>query len=108
RRVRVVPRRDKIAIVSTNRVEGAVAAYACFGLGVAFVPMYEAQLPKDWEFIVRDCDAKALVVATAGIADKTCESSPTPRQTRLVSSSRRSRRSSTSSRWTRRRRPRTR
>ena len=41
-----------------NRVEWAVAAYACFGLGAAFVPMYEAQLAKEWEFIVSDCEAK--------------------------------------------------
>jgi long-chain acyl-CoA synthetase len=33
--------------------------------------MYEAQLPKDWEFIVKDCEAKALVVATDAIAEKT-------------------------------------
>lgn len=64
---------DRIAIIANNRVEWAVAAYACFGLGVAFVPMYEAQLPKDWEFIVRDSEAKALIVATPAILDKTKE-----------------------------------
>jgi long-chain acyl-CoA synthetase len=63
-------RGDRVAIVSNNRAEWAIAAYACFGLGVAFVPMYEAQLPKDWEFIVKDCEAKALVVATDAIAEK--------------------------------------
>lgn len=62
---------DRVAIIANNRVEWAVAAYACFGLGVAFVPMYEAQLPKDWEFIVRDSEAKALIVATPAILDKT-------------------------------------
>ncbi len=64
-------RGDRVAIVSNNRPEWAIAAYACFGLGVAFVPMYEAQLPKDWEFIVKDCDAKALIVATDAICEKT-------------------------------------
>lgn len=62
---------DRVAIIANNRPEWAIAAYACFGLGVAFVPMYEAQLPKDWEFIVRDCEAKALIVATDAIAQKT-------------------------------------
>ncbi|MCW5835652.1 MAG: long-chain fatty acid--CoA ligase, partial [Labilithrix sp.] len=66
-----VERGDRVAIISNNRPEWAVAAYACFGLGVAFVPMYEAQLPKDWEFIVKDCEAKALIVATDAIAEKT-------------------------------------
>ncbi|MBX3185483.1 MAG: long-chain fatty acid--CoA ligase [Labilithrix sp.] len=64
-------RGDRIAIIANNRAEWAVAAYACFGLGVAFVPMYEAQLPKDWEFIVKDCEAKALIVATDAICEKT-------------------------------------
>jgi long-chain acyl-CoA synthetase len=62
---------DKAAIISNNRVEWAVAAYACFGLGVAFVPMYEAQLDKDWEFIINDCGAKALIVANDAILEKT-------------------------------------
>jgi len=61
---------DRVAIIANNRPEWATAAYACFGLGVAFVPMYEAQLAKDWEFIVKDCGAKALVVATDAIAEK--------------------------------------
>ncbi|HEX3769728.1 MAG TPA: long-chain fatty acid--CoA ligase [Polyangiaceae bacterium] len=54
---------DTVAIVSDNRVEWAVAAYACYGLGAAYVPMYEAQHPKEWDFIVRDCEAKVLIVA---------------------------------------------
>lgn len=62
---------DRVAIVSNNRLEWAAAAYACFGLGIAFVPMYEAQLPKDWEFIVQDSEAKALIVATNAICEKT-------------------------------------
>ena len=34
---------DRVAIVAPNRVEWAIAAYATYGLGAAFVPMYEAQ-----------------------------------------------------------------
>jgi len=62
---------DVVAIVSNNRVEWAVAAYAVYGLGAAFVPMYEAQNPKEWEFIAKDCDAKVLIAATTEIAEKT-------------------------------------
>ncbi len=62
---------DRLAIIANNRPEWAIAAYACAGIGVAFVPMYEAQLPKDWEFIVKDCEAKALIVATDAICEKT-------------------------------------
>ncbi len=64
-------RGDKVAIIANNRVEWAVAAYACFGLGAAFVPMYEAMLDKDWEFIVKDCEAKGLIVANDKILEKT-------------------------------------
>lgn len=62
---------DKVAIIANNRPEWAALAYATYGLGAAFVPMYEAMLPKDWEFIVKDCDAKVLVAATDTIVGQT-------------------------------------
>jgi long-chain acyl-CoA synthetase len=62
---------DVVAIIANNRVEWAVAAYAVYGLGGAFVPMYEAQHPKEWEFIVKDCEAKVLIAATDEIVSKT-------------------------------------
>jgi long-chain acyl-CoA synthetase len=62
---------DRVAIIANNRPEWAIAAYACFGIGAVFVPMYEAQLPKEWQFIVNDCGAKVLLVATDAIAEKT-------------------------------------
>lgn len=62
---------DRVAIIANNREEWAVAAYASYTLGAAFVPMYEAQLQEEWEFIVRDCDAKVLLVATRPIFDTT-------------------------------------
>jgi long-chain acyl-CoA synthetase len=65
-----VTRGDRVAIVSNNRVEWPVAAYSCYGLGAAFVPMYEAQNPKDWEFIVRDCGARVLIVANDAVLGK--------------------------------------
>jgi long-chain acyl-CoA synthetase len=65
-----VERGDRVAIVSNNRVPWAVAAYACYGLGAALVPMYEAQPPADWEFIARDCSAKALIVANEAVLAK--------------------------------------
>lgn len=65
-----VERGDRIAIVSNNRVAWAVAAYAGYGLGAALVPMYEAQSPKDWEFVVRDCAAKLLLVPNESVLAK--------------------------------------
>ncbi len=62
-----VQRGDRVALISNNRLEWAVVAYACYGLGAALVPMYEAQNPSEWEFIVGDCQAKVIVVATASV-----------------------------------------
>ena len=58
---------DRVAIISDNRVEWAVGAYATYSLGAAWVPMYEAQTQKDWKFILKDCGAKVLFSATDGI-----------------------------------------
>jgi long-chain acyl-CoA synthetase len=58
---------DVVAIISSNRVEWAVAAYATYGLGAIFVPMYEHQLEADWEYIIKDSGAKYLVVSTRSI-----------------------------------------
>jgi len=62
---------DTVAIIAANRVEWAVAAYATYGLGATFVPMYEHQLEADWEYILRDSGAKLLLVSTRSIYDKT-------------------------------------
>jgi long-chain acyl-CoA synthetase len=61
---------DRVAIVSNNRVEWAVAAFAAYGLGAAIVPMYEAQHPSEREFILADCGAKVAFAATEAIADE--------------------------------------
>jgi long-chain acyl-CoA synthetase len=65
-----VQRGDRVAIVSNNRVEWAVAAFACYTLGAVFVPLYEAQSPIEWDFVVRECEAKILFVANEGLAVK--------------------------------------
>ena len=52
---------DRVAIVSNNRVEWAVAAYAAYGLGATFVPLYEAQRVDEWEFILGDSEAKVVI-----------------------------------------------
>jgi long-chain acyl-CoA synthetase len=36
-------------------------------LGAHFVPMYEAQLKKDWEYILKDSETKLLLVSTSEI-----------------------------------------
>ena len=68
-----VGRGDTVAMISANRVEWAVAAYAAYGLGARFCPMYENQLPKDWEYILTDSQTKVLITSTYPIYDETRE-----------------------------------
>ena len=61
---------DRVGIVSDNRVEWAVACYATYGLGAAFVPIYEAQKPDEWQFILNDCGAKIAIGSKQAIYEK--------------------------------------
>ncbi|MEM8930462.1 MAG: long-chain fatty acid--CoA ligase [Acidobacteriota bacterium] len=61
---------DTVAIISGNRTEWAIAAYATYGLGARFCPMYETQLAKDWEYILRDSGAKVLITSTYAIYEQ--------------------------------------
>ena len=61
---------DKAAIISDNSPEWAVTCYASMGLGAAFVPMYTSQTTEEWEFKVRNSDAKILFVANQDIYEK--------------------------------------
>lgn len=68
-----VTKGDRVAAISDNRAEWAIGAYATYGLAAAWVPMYEAQLPKDWKYILNDSGAKVLIAANEGIAAKVAE-----------------------------------
>ncbi|HEX2675246.1 MAG TPA: AMP-binding protein, partial [Polyangiales bacterium] len=65
-----VQRGDRVAAISNNRLEWAVCAYATFSCGAVYVPMYEAQLDKDWQFILRDAGAKLCLCATGAISGR--------------------------------------
>ena len=61
---------DAVGIISSNRVEWAVAAFATYGLGAKFVPMYESENYKTWEYIIKDAAVKFLLVSTPTIYDQ--------------------------------------
>ncbi|WP_434384420.1 AMP-dependent synthetase/ligase [Melittangium boletus] len=61
---------DRVAVISNNRHEWAVGAYASYTLGAAYVPMYEQQQEKEWHYILNDCGAKVVFAATEAIAKK--------------------------------------
>lgn len=59
-----VSKDDRVAIISNNRVEWAVGAFAAFGLGAWYVPTYEVTLPREWKFILENSGAKVVLAAT--------------------------------------------
>ncbi|MCH2110124.1 MAG: long-chain fatty acid--CoA ligase [Polyangiaceae bacterium] len=61
---------DRVGVISDNREEWAILAFACYGLGACLVPMYQAQLPEEWSFIIDDCQAKLVCCATEAIHSK--------------------------------------
>lgn len=58
---------SKIGIISNNRWEWAAIAAAAYSLNATIVPMYEAQLPADWTYILNDSGATALFCANDSI-----------------------------------------
>ncbi|HOD28570.1 MAG TPA: long-chain fatty acid--CoA ligase [Syntrophales bacterium] len=68
-----VGRDDAVGIIANNRLEWAIAAFASYGLCARFVPMYENELPKTWQYIVTDSAVKVLFVSKPGILEKVRE-----------------------------------
>jgi long-chain acyl-CoA synthetase len=66
----VIEPNDKVAIIAANRPEWLAVALAAHRLGAVVVPLYEAQKESEWEYILRDCDAKAVITANDAIATK--------------------------------------
>ena len=65
-----VEEHSKVAIISNNRWEWATIACAAFGMNATVVPMYEAQLPADWTYILNDSDSCVVFCATEDIFDR--------------------------------------
>tara|TARA_B110000305_G_C19197852_1_gene519714 strand:+ start:440 stop:808 length:369 start_codon:yes stop_codon:yes gene_type:complete len=63
---------DKVGVISNNRWEWAAVAQAAYGMSAVMCPMYEAQLPSDWSYILNDAQCAALIVANDSIYDRAC------------------------------------
>ena len=61
---------DAVGIISSNRVDWAVAAFASYGLGARFVPMYESENYRTWEYIIKDSNVRFLLVSTPAIYEQ--------------------------------------
>jgi len=61
---------DSVGVIVDNSSEWAIVAFATYGLGARFIPMYEKELEKTWEYIIRDSEIKVLLVSSSEIRDK--------------------------------------
>jgi long-chain acyl-CoA synthetase len=64
---------DAVGIISANRPDWAVLAFATYGRNARFVPMYEKELTKTWKYIIEDSGLKFLMVSTPEIYAKVQE-----------------------------------
>jgi len=64
---------DAVGIISNNRPEWAVLAFAVYGRNARFVPMYEKELEKTWKYIIQDSGLKFLIVSNHDIYEKVKE-----------------------------------
>jgi long-chain acyl-CoA synthetase len=65
-----IGRGDRVALLSYNRYEWAVADWACQLIGAADVPIYSTLPPDQVRFILKDAGAKAVFVENADQAAK--------------------------------------
>jgi len=61
---------DAVGVIVNNCVEWAITAFASFGLGARFIPMYPNELVQVWQHIIKDAGIKVLLVANEEILQK--------------------------------------
>lgn len=61
---------DRVAIISENRVEWAIADYAGLCLGASIVPIYPTLSAPQIEALLRDCRPIVVFISTAALLDK--------------------------------------
>ena len=67
---------DRIALVSENRFEWAVADYAAMSVGAVTAPLYPTLPPGQIAYILRDCEARVVIASTSEQAAKLAEILP--------------------------------
>ena len=64
---------DRVAILSENRPEWAIADFACLSARLADVPIYPTLTPAQTSYILRDSGAKGIFVSSAAHLQKILE-----------------------------------
>ncbi|MEZ4586009.1 MAG: long-chain fatty acid--CoA ligase [Gemmatimonadales bacterium] len=65
-----VGRGERVALLSENRPEWAIADYACLTAGIVNVPIYPTLTAKQIEYLLRDSGSRAIFVSTRAQLDK--------------------------------------
>ena len=68
-----VPRGAKVALLSENRPEWAIADYACLTSGITDVPIYPTLPAEQMVYILKDAGVVAMFVSTAQQAEKVAQ-----------------------------------
>ena len=68
-----VPRGAKVALLSENRPEWAIADYACLTSGITDVPIYPTLPAEQMAYILKDAGVVAIFVSTAQQAEKVAQ-----------------------------------
>jgi long-chain acyl-CoA synthetase len=58
---------DAVGIIANNRTEWAICAFAACGLGARYIPMYENELPRIWQYIINDGNIRMLFISSPKI-----------------------------------------
>ncbi len=61
---------DALGVIVGNSVEWFILENAAHGLGAVFVPMYEKELQRTWQYIIKDSAIKFLFVKDDAILEK--------------------------------------
>ena len=65
-----IGKNEAVGIIANNRTEWAIGAFATYGLGARWVPMYESELPYVWKYIITDSSIKILFVSKPEIYEQ--------------------------------------
>lgn len=65
-----IGKNNVVGFIGNNRPEWAITAFATYGTGARFVPMYEAELESTWEYIIKDSGVNLLMVSKPEIYEK--------------------------------------
>jgi len=85
-----IGKNEVVGFIGNNRPEWAICAFATYGTGARFVPMYEAELESTWEYIIKDSGVTLLMVSKQEIYEKVAkfiESIPTLKHIYVIETS---------------------